>query len=116
MRTSNPLLVIDLRRQAQSVLHMRQPGTQASKRGTDPPEVDVDKGFPGRPFQFPRQLQRLAQTALTGSKALIDRAARVSTPWTGNSRTHHQTGAQLAAVAHGAQVFDGPIIDERGID
>src|SRR5260370_28272447 len=100
MRAHTPLLVIDLRGQAQPLLPMRQRGTQLSKGGTYPTEDDFGKRFPGSPLHLASQLQRLRYITLTFRKAPVEGAAHESTPWTGKGRAHGKTGAQHAVVVH----------------
>src|SRR5260370_4307007 len=80
MRAHPPLLVIDLRRQAQPLLPMRQRGTELSKGGTYPAEHDFGERFPGSPLHLTRQLQRLRYITLTLRKTPIEGAAHVPTP------------------------------------
>ena len=131
VRTSHPLLVIDLRRQAQSLLRMRQSG---------PPPVPKDIDASRRRFRqrLPRQPTPARVPVVTPRTDRAHTAARLPltvqfvSPLHGpaNSRTHGQAGAQHTAVAHAraairslahsmstrsdrvtSQVIDGPQAD-----
>ena len=56
MRPCNPLLVIDLRGQAQSPLRMRQCAPQLPKVGEGHAKDKISKGFPGGPLDLARQV------------------------------------------------------------
>ena len=107
VRADNPLLVIDLSRQAQSPLCMRQRAPQLSKVGKGHARDKLGKGFPAA-----HSISRATCNASARSRsqaARLQLAVQVVSPHLGEAlaRAHSQAGTQHAAVAHRAQQLDG---------